>query len=133
MEIALTDITDKTFLTLTSDEQDAHLAIGNERFAALCLKHDIDNESIANPAPYTPKQIGIYCVLLSAFEALVGTDWREVGNGPQIDTYKAKIDYINGQLERLLGQFTPKMCGYDEDSDTTNDETSSFNVRIFRG
>ena len=133
MELVLSDITDKTFLTLTTDDQNAALDTGNARFASLCLEYAIDNNSIADPPPYTPKQICVYCVLISAFESLIGTDWREVGNSQQIDTYKAKVDYINGQLTKLLGNFTPATCGYDDDSDDTNNDTGSYSVKIYRG
>ena len=131
MTIIESDVYDETFMKLDEAKQTDALKNGNARFASLCLKHGIVNASIATPAPYIPYRIGIVCVLISAFTSMIGTDWREVGNGQQIDTYKVKVDALEKELKELLSSFTTTMCGYDDEDDS--DETSSSSIRFYRG
>ena len=126
MSITASDITDPTFLKLTSTQQTAYIAQGALMFKAQALKSSIDTTKIATPTPYYPLRIQVVCVLIAMCKDLVGSDWREVRDGLSIDTYQAKLKTLTDEMSDLIMSFTPEMCGYEDSS--SNAGTGSITV-----
>lgn len=114
MSITASDITDPTFLKLTTTQQNAYLAQGALMFNMQATKSSITVGSIATPTPYIPLRIQIVCVLIAMCKDLVGSDWREVRDGLSIDTYHAKLKTLTDEMSDLVMSFTPTMCGYED-------------------
>jgi hypothetical protein len=126
MSITASNITDPTFLKLTSTQQAAYLAQGVLMFTAQALKSSITIASIATPTPYIPLRMQVVFVLIAMCKDLVGSDFREIRDGLSIDTYQAKLKTLTDEMGELIMSFTPTMCGYEDD--TINTGTGSITV-----
>lgn len=134
MIILKTDITDSLWTKIVSEtDSDAYFALGTSQWEMLCTEYGIDESKIATPTPYLPTRIATICCLLQVCKDLIGSDWREVREGVTVDVYQMKLNTLTDELNELLSKFTPKMCGYDDDTDTTNNNNVFLTMQLVRG
>jgi len=123
--ITSASITDSTFLRLETTQKTAYMTQGEAMWNSLAVKSSIDVDQV-DDALYTPFRIETICVLICMCRDLVGSDFREVRDGLTIDVFQAKLKTLTDEINELLAQLTPTMCGYDETGDTSGTGSSTI-------
>jgi hypothetical protein len=101
--ISSASITDPTFLRLESTQKTSYMTQGEAMWESLATKGGIDVDQV-DDALYTPFRVETLCVLICMCRDLIGSDFR---------------DSLTNELNELLLQLTPTMCGYEETGDTS--------------
>jgi len=115
-------ILDPLFVKLSTAEETAYFDQGTSKYLSLCAQYGIDDALIPIDIPFTPARIQALCTLIVVAQDRIGSEWRQIREGFTIDVYAAKLKALNEELNNLLANFTPSMCGY---TDTSNEGTSA--------